>query len=123
MQRKNEAQHPVDLAMIGLRQQAFLNPHWGWEKALELTAAVQAAYRVQSMQYEIAAKSAALVGLKLATQEATETSLKLLDAISPDATQGVRNILSITPDLNLSVEDRDRWLRFAMNETPLPPRK
>ena len=75
------------------------------------------------MQYAVAAKSAALVGLKLATAEAMETSLNLLNAISPTAPYGVSNILSITPDLKLSPEDRDRWLRFAMNETPLSPRK
>jgi hypothetical protein len=123
MRRKNEAEHPVDLAMNGLRQKAFLDPLWGWVKSLELVANVKAAYGDHSMQYGVAAKSAALVGLKLATQEATETSVKLLDTISPAAPDGVRNILSITPDLKLSPEDRDCWLRFAMNETPLPPRK
>jgi len=123
MRRKNEAQHPVDLAMNGLRQQAFLNPIWGWDKAWELAAAVRALYGEQSMQYMNAARSAALVGLKLATKDSTETALTLLNAISPDAPHGVRHILSITPELELSADDRDRWLRFAMNETPLPPRK
>lgn len=123
MRRKNEAQHPVDLAMNGLRQRAFLKPAWGWDKSLELVSEVKTAYGEQSMQYAVAAKSAALVGLKLATAEATETSLKLLDAISPAVSSGVSNILSITPDLKLTPEKRDRWLRFAMNETPLPPRK
>ena len=123
MQRKNEAEHPVDLAMNGLRQQAFLNPAWGWEKSLELVANVKSTYGERSMQCGVAAKSAALVGLKLATDETAEVSLKLLDAISPVASSGVRNILSITPDLKLSPEVLDRWLRFAMNETPLPPRK
>jgi hypothetical protein len=123
MRRKNEAGHPIDLAMNSLRQQAFLNPAWGWGKSLELVADVKAAYGERSMQYRVAAKSAALVGLKLATREATETSLQLLDTISPFAANGISNILSITPDLKLSDEDRDLWLRFAMNETPLPPRK
>jgi len=123
MRRKNEAEHPVDLAMNGLRQQAFLNPAWGWDKSLELVANVKAVYGERSMQFGVAAKSAALVGLKLATKETTETALKLLDAISPAAFTGISNILSITPGLKLSPEDRDRWLRFAMNETPLPPRK
>jgi hypothetical protein len=117
MKRKNEAQHPVDLAMNGLRQQAFLRPVWGWEKSLELAINVKGVYGEQSMQYAVAAKSAALVGLKLATPEATQTSLKLLAAISSDVSRGVGNILSITPELRLSAEDRDRWLRFAMNET------
>jgi hypothetical protein len=123
MRRKNEAEHPVDLSMNGLRQRAFLDPAWGWEQSLELIADVKAAYGERSMQYGVAAKSAALVGLKLATKEATEASLKLLDTISPAAPHGISNILSITPDLKLSPEDRDRWLRFAMNETPLRPRK
>ena len=123
MQRKNEARHPIDLAMNGLRQQAFLKPAWGWEKALELADDVKATYGGDSMQYSVAARSTATVGLKLATPESTETSLKLLNTISPAAPHGVRNILSITPDLKLSDEDRDRWLRFAMNETQLPPRK
>jgi len=122
MRRKNEAGHPVDLAMNGLRQQAFLNPAWGWDKSLELASEAMAVYGEASMQYGVAAKSAALVGLKLATTEATEISLQLLDTISPVAANGVSNILSITPDLKLSDEDRDLWLRFAMNETPLPPR-
>jgi len=123
MRRKSEAQNPVDLAMNGLRQRAFLDPVWGWDKAFELVDDVKTVYGEQSMQYSVAAKSAALVGLKLATSEAIETSLKLLDAISPPAPHGVRNILSITPMLKLSDEDRDRWLRFAMNETPCPPHK
>jgi len=123
MRRKSEARNPVDLAMIGLRQQAFLNPTWGWDKALELAGDVMSAYGERSMQYRNAAKSAALVGLKLATAEATETSLKLLDMISPAAIHGVSNILSITPMLKLADEHRDRWLRFAMNETMLPPLK
>jgi hypothetical protein len=123
MRRKNEAEHPVDLAMNGLRQRAFLDPAWGWDKSLELIADVKAAYGERSMQYGVAAKSAALVGLKLATQEATEISLKLLDSISPAPPHVISNILSITPDLKLSPEDRDHWLRFAMNETPLPARK
>jgi len=42
MRRKNEAEHPVDLAMNGLRQRAFLNPTWGWDKSLELVADVKA---------------------------------------------------------------------------------
>jgi len=123
MRRKNEARNPVDLAMSGLRQQTFLNLTWGWDKALELAGDVMNVYGEQSMQYRNAAKSAALVGLKLATAEATETSLKLLDAISPAAIHGISNILSITPMLKLSDEDRDRWLRFAMNEIPRPPHK
>lgn len=121
MRRKNEAHQPVDITMIGVRQQAFLRPAWGWEKVLELTHDVKTVYGEQSMQYAVAAKSAALVGLKIATAETSEISLKLLDAISPSAPHGVRNILSITPDLKLSLEKRDKWLRFAMNETPLPP--
>lgn len=122
MRRNNEAQHPVDLAMNGLRQRAFLNPAWGWDKSLELIVDVRTAYGERSLQYGVAAKSAALAGLKLATRESTETSLKLLDEISPAMSHGICNILSITPDLNLSPEDRDLWLRFAMNETPLPTR-
>jgi predicted nucleotidyltransferase len=98
-----------------------------WDKALELAEDVKNVYGEQSMQYAVAAKSAALVGLKLATVDATETALQLLDAISPGSTSAtphrVRNILSITPELKLSSDDLDRWLRFAMNETPLPPRK
>ena len=76
------------------------------------------------MQYSVAAKSAAVAGLKYATPEATSTALKLLDEISPtppeNAAKGVRHILSITSDLKLSPDDLDRWLRFAMNEAPLP---
>ena len=121
MQRKNEAQHPVDLAMNGLRQRAFLDPFRDWDKVFELASDVKTIYGERSMQYGVAAKSAALVGSKLATKEATETSLKLLDAISPAGADGIRNILSITPELKLSAADRDLWLRFAMNETPLPP--
>jgi len=127
MLRKNEARHKVDLAMNGLRQRAFLDPASGWDKSLELTDDVKNIYGEQSMQYAVAAKSAALVGLKLASVDTTETALELLDAISPastpDAPHKVRNILSITPDLKLSPDDLDRWLRFAMNETPLLPRK
>lgn len=122
MRRKNEAEHPVDLAMNGLRQQSFLSPAWGWEKSLELVEDVKATYGERSMQYGVAAKFAALVGLKLATKEATESALTLLDATSHAASHGISNILSITPDLKLSPQDRDLWLRFAMNETPLPPR-
>ena len=127
MLRKNEARHEIDLAMNGLRQRAFLDPASGWDKALELADDVRNIYGGQSMQYAVAAKSAAVVGLKLATGKGTETALQLLDAISPRSTSAtphrVRNILSITPDLKLSSDDLDLWLRFAMNETPLPPRK
>jgi tetratricopeptide (TPR) repeat protein len=124
MLRKGEVNHEVDLGMSGLRQLAFLDPAWGWDKALELADAVKSAYGANSMQYSVAAKSAAVAGLKYATPEATSTALKLLDEISPtppeNAAKGVRHILSITSDLKLSPDDLDRWLRFAMNEAPLP---
>jgi hypothetical protein len=124
MRRKEEARHEVDLGMNGLRQRAFLDPSWGWDKALELADAVKCVYGESSMQYGVAAKSAAVTGLKYATPEAISTSLELLREISPvsprEAATGVRHILLITPELKLSQEDLDRWLRFAMNETPLP---
>jgi len=123
MRRKNEAEHPVDIAMNGLRQQAFLNPSWGWDKSLELVNEVKATYGEHSMQYAVAAKSAALVGLKIATTETTEIALNLLNTISPPVRNAFSNILSITPELNLSSEGLDLWLRFAMNETPKLPRK
>ena len=116
MLRKGEVNHEVDLGMSGLRQLAFLDPAWGWDKALELADAVKSAYGANSMQYSVAAKSAAVAGLKYATPEATSTALKLPE----NAAKGVRHILSITSDLKLSPDDLDRWLRFAMNEAPLP---
>jgi hypothetical protein len=124
MRRKDEARHEVDLGMSGLRQRAFLDPAWGWDKALELVDSVKTVYGESSMQYAVAAKSAAVAGLKYATPEATSTALKLLDEMFPTSPvkpgKGVRHILSITPDLKLSAGDLDRWLRFAMNEAPLP---
>ncbi len=90
---------------------------------MDLVESVKASYGERSMQYSIAAKSAALVGLKLYTKVSMEASLKLLDSISPVVSSGVNNILSITPELKLSPENRDLWLRFAMNETSLLPRK
>jgi hypothetical protein len=124
MHRQGEARHDVDLAMNGLRQKAFLDPAWGWDKSLELADEVKKVYGNSSMQYEVAAKSAALAGLKFATTESISESLKLLKEISPEsAASDVPNILSITPQLKLSPENLDQWLRFAMNETPLRPRK
>lgn len=124
MKLKKEAVHDVDLEMSGLRQRAFLDPAWGWDKALELADSVKKVYGESSMQYAVAAKSAAVAGLKYATPEATSTALSLLDEISPaapeESAKGVRHILSITPQLKLSPEELDRWLRFAMNEAPLP---
>jgi hypothetical protein len=124
MLRNNEARHEVDLAMNGLRQRAFLNPAWGWDKSIALADAVRSVYGNTSMQYEVAAKSAALAGLKYATAESIAQSLKLLKEVSPEnAASDVPHILSITPELKLSPQNLDLWLRFAMNETPLPPRK
>jgi hypothetical protein len=124
MMRKSEAHNDVDLGMSGLRQRAFLDPAWGWDKTLELANSVKKVYGKNSMQYAVAAKSAAVAGLKYATPEATSTALNLLDEISPappgKPVKGVRHILSITPELKLSPDELDRWLRFAMNEAPLP---
>jgi hypothetical protein len=121
---KKEATNEIDVAMTSLRQRTFLRPAWGWDKSLELAAAVKNIYGKTSMQYGVAAKSAALTGLKFATAESISESLKLLKEISPEtAATDVPHILSITPELKLSPDDLDRWLRFAMNESPLRPHK
>jgi hypothetical protein len=127
MLRKDEAQYEIDLRMTGLRQLSFLDPAWGWDKVQELAHDAMRMYGRDSLQYGVAAKSAALTGLKYGTKSATEASLNLLEEISPICSrqihQGIPHILSITPELKLSPEDLDKWLRFAMNETPLSPRK
>ena len=121
---KKEATNEVDLAMISLRQRTFLRPAWGWDKSMELADSVKNVYGETSMQYGVAAKSAALVGLKFATAESISESLKLLKEISPDtAATNIPHILSITPDLKLSPRYLDEWLRFAMNESPLRSHK
>jgi tetratricopeptide (TPR) repeat protein len=123
MLRKNEARNDVDLGMSGLRQRAFLHPSTGFDRVLELTEEAATAYGRISLQYAVAAKSAALAGLRYATPESTETALDLLAETSSAPHSPIPHILSITPDLKLSAEQLDLWLRFAMSETPLPPRK
>jgi hypothetical protein len=123
MLRKNEARNEVDLGMSGLRQRAFLHPSSGFDRVLELTEEAATAYGRTSLQYAVAAKSAALAGLRYATPESTETALDLLAETSSAPDSPIPHILSITPDLKLSAEQLDLWLRFAMSETPLPPRK
>jgi hypothetical protein len=124
MMRRKEAGHDIDLAMIGPRQQSFLNPATGWDQVLELAAQVKGMYGSESLQYGVAAKSAAVVGLKFGSAESIATALQLLRAISPgNESVEFPHILSITPELKLSPDDLDRWLRFAMNETPRRGRK
>ncbi len=122
MLRKYEAHHELDLGMSGLRHIAYINPADGFDKVLELTSGVQTTYGEGSMQYAVAARSAALAGLKFGTESSTETALRLFASTSPSPTSCIPHILSITPDLKLSPDALDRWLRFAMSETPLPPR-
>jgi hypothetical protein len=120
MEIKNEADHPVDLLMTGLRRRAFLDPEWGWEKSLDLVKAIENCYGKNSMQRAVAAKSAAAVGMKLADPKINETALALLEGTEQASlTPGIlTQILSITPYLRLTGDDLDRWLRFAFHETP-----
>ncbi len=109
MERKNEASHPLDIEMTGLRRMAFIRPQWGWERSVDLANATELAFGKESIQHRVAARSAATVGLKLGTQESVDTSLKLL---SQDSQNEVSQLLSITPDFGLKDENLERWLRF-----------
>ena len=127
MEKNSEAQHPVDLKMNGLRQRAFLNPKTEWETVQELVSNVADVYGNKSMQFAVAARSTALVGLKIAAPKTNEVALALLDSISPlpfsALRKGVPHVLSMTPELGLQGEALDLWLRFAMNVAPFPPHK
>ncbi len=126
MKQKEEANHPVDLKMTSLRQKALIDPGIHWDDAQEMLAEVAQTYGQKSLQYETAARFVAAVGLKFASSESNQTALELLDSISPVPASGlgsgVPHILSMTPGLGLKGGDLDRWLRFALWETP-PSRK
>jgi hypothetical protein len=120
MEEKHEASHPIDLLMTGLRQRTFIDPVWGWEKSLELVQAVEVHYGRKSFQRAVAAKSAAAAGFKLADPGINDVALRLLegsDSGSPEP-GSLSQVLSITPYLNLTGDDLDRWLRFAFQESP-----
>jgi hypothetical protein len=120
MDEKREASHPIDLLMTGMRQRAFIDPVWGWEKSLELVQAVGDHYGMDSFQRAVAAKSAAASGFKLADPGINDVALRLLegsDSGSPEP-GSLSQVLSITPYLNLTGDDLDRWLRFAFQESP-----
>jgi hypothetical protein len=120
MEEKHEASHPIDLLMTGLRQRTFIDPMWGWEKSLELVQAVEVHYGRNSFQRAVAAKSAAAAGFKLADPGINNIALRLLEG-SDSGSPGPRSlsqVLSITPYLNLTGDNLDRWLRFAFQESP-----
>jgi hypothetical protein len=120
MEEKHEASHPIDLLMTGLRQRTFIDPVWGWEKSLELVQAVEVHYGRNSFQRAVAAKSAAAAGFKLADHGINDIALRLLEGsdIGSPEPGGLSQVLSITPYLNLTGDNLDRWLRFAFQESP-----
>lgn len=120
MQRKNEARHKVDLQMIGLRQQALVQPFADWDNVQILVQDVAAVYGPQSIQYEVAARFAAAVGLKIATPASILAAIDMLKTI---AHSPLAQILAITPELGLRQDHLDRWLRFALYETPVSRKK
>lgn len=120
MEKKNEARNSVDLLMQGLRHKTYLEPDSGLEDALQLVGQVDKQYGSVSMQHAVAAKSAAAVALKLGDPKNNEIAINLLeggDSVTYEPGT-LTQILSITPFLNLKGPKLDRWLRFAMQETP-----
>jgi hypothetical protein len=115
MRRKNEARHPVDLRMSGLRQRALLQPRKDWDDVQQLVLDVADAYGLQSMQYEVAARFAAPVGFKAASPASVLAASRMLSRIEHSP---LAQLLAITPELGLSGDRLDGWLRFALYETP-----
>jgi hypothetical protein len=120
MEEKDEAKHPIDLLMIGLRQRAFLDPVMRWEESLELVQAIEDHYGKRSFQRAIAAKSGAAAGLKLADPSINDIAISLLEGGDLGSVEpgNLTQILSITPYLNLTGDSLDRWLRFAFQDSP-----
>ena len=115
MRQRSEAANTVDLRMVGLRQRALLTPEDLWDDVQLMLSDVAASYGAGSVQFEVATRFSAAAGFKLASPSATLRSQQLLAALpsSPLAT-----LLAITPELRLSGDSLDRWLRFALYETP-----
>jgi len=120
MKRRDEASSPLSLLMTGPRQRAFLDPFHGWEENLSLVKAAELQYGKESNQRAVAARWAAAAGLRLADRAVDEMAIALLEGNSTEAPEPGRftQLLSITPYLGLSGEALDRWLRFALQETP-----
>lgn len=116
MKQKDEASHPVDLRMTGLRQRALLSPEDHWDDVQRMATEVGSVHGRTSMQFEVAARFTAAVGFKLNTSSTILASQQLLAAL-PDSPLAA--ILAIAPDLKLNTESLDRWLRFALYEVPV----
>jgi hypothetical protein len=101
------------------RQQNLLVPSAGWEKALNLLAITKKSFGEFSLQHVMATNWAAAVGFCLDSPTVIRQSQELLSGLMklnlPFVHQGtITKLLSITPELKLSAELRDIWVRFAL---------
>lgn len=116
---KNSGCDLVTIHMNRERQQDFLDPRAGWERALDLIAETEKKFGELSLEHAMATNWAAAVAFNLDSPSVIREGQELLRRLAtlnlPFAHQGtITKLLSITPELKLNAEFRDLWLRFAL---------
>jgi hypothetical protein len=111
----------LTLEMTGPRQARLLEPISGWDDANQLAVMTETQFGYGSLQHRMAVNWAGAVGLLLETSSPThEAGDRLLPVLEKDLQFGhqatVTELLRITPELKLTGNRLNRWVRFLLYE-------